>query len=170
MKFYYEAFTTRGEPKMGEIEAQSEEHAAGKIRNELGLIAREIRPQPFDGKLTHNRAVATSEAKPFDPENVQVETPSLRMNPTPEAPKAPAPAPAPDPREEFAAFKLSSELTRLSDVARKMELWYKAHKDGSAVKEGPSMGGVSWEIWEQSKKEIIRAGIQKAILRAAGLD
>lgn len=58
MRFYYEAHNRWGEPTKGEIDAGSEEEAAGKIRA-AGLFAREINAEPIgQGKYAHGAVQA----------------------------------------------------------------------------------------------------------------
>lgn len=175
MKFYYEAFTTRGEPKKGEVEAKTEEHAAGIIRNDLGLIAREISSQPLGEFKFDHRAVNTSqEVKPYDPDDPQVE--GLRLNPTPKSPPKEPEAPEVTETEDKEITResfLARDLTRISEVTRQMEAWAKVGKElkkGDELPSGhPAVGGAIWLIYGQRREQIVSGLIRAAMERAVGL-
>jgi len=58
MKFFYEAHNKWGEPMQGQVDAMSEEEAAGKIRA-AGLFAREIGTEPI-GKAKYDQGAVSA--------------------------------------------------------------------------------------------------------------
>lgn len=162
MKFFYEAFDSRGQATTGEIEAGSEEEAAGMLRSERGLFVRELNPEKFQPKLEGSKAVNISkESKPHTPE-AEVETAPSESKVT----KAPAKKVA-DEIDSKVARVMASDLKEISKVARIMDTWHKQYKEGSP---GPAVGGKTWRAYDENRFQIVANLIEKAMLKATGIE
>jgi hypothetical protein len=165
MKFYYEAFTRQGQPRKGEIEASSQEHASEKIR-ELDLFPRQIEEQPFAPKFDH-QATNPSEAQAYDPDT-RPEAASMRLKLSEDKKKDTVAIPRAEmEREANWRETLKTRLVRISEAARQMEAWRKAAselKEGDDVPKGhPNVGGGTWKAYDSYKVKIVADLIHDAL-------
>lgn len=174
MKFYYEAFTTKGEPTAGELEARDESAAAEQLRDEMGLIAREISQEPIRLRYDHSK----SKSGPLT-EGV------AKKAGTGQAPKGDKPAIRPPAQKtqkgstgnstgSIFSSLLRLRLNRISEVARQMDEWEKVYQECRKEEKKlppscPNMGGQSWKAYNSFKTKIVADMIHKAMEEASGM-
>lgn len=187
MKFHYEGFTARGEPKKGELEAASEQEASSKLRHEMKIFANKISTEDFKPILEH--VMKPSEVVPYEPPPE-----GMRLNTVPPKPEDGKTVVIPkDQMENMAKTKLGPphgtregrkesghedqslerSLSNIARVVRQVEAWKSMAdqlKEGDSLPPGqPDVGPSTWKAYESYRLKIISDLFFEAMKEAARL-